>query len=596
VKGKIVVMTEDLANKIAAGEVVERPASIIKELLENSIDAGATDITVEIEGGGNTSIRIRDNGEGVEAGDVPLVFERHATSKIYSFDDLYRINSLGFRGEAMSSIAAVSHVEMITKTKDAIAGTKILVDGGTVREIVEVGCPEGTLIRVSDIFYNMPVRRKFMKKTSTEQSHCLEVITRLVLAAPHIKISVISGMKTLLNVQKTTDPEERIALVLGGDFRNHALSVDSARGAMRLRGLAAGPAYTRSNGNNIIVYVNNRAVRDGLLTQAVLAAYRPVIEARKYPAAVLFLEIPREEVDVNVHPAKREVKFREPGLVFGFVSSVLAERLAKIDIMQGTSVYENIPSTGDVTPDGRKGVAEALRRYTISSGTKALFPGTEVNIAASRSPENMVVPPPSEVYDRKDEGLTFSSLQFMGQVGGTYLVFSSGDRLVIIDQHAAHERILFEKLKSSEAKNQSQRLLLPEIVEFTPADHVRFVEQDMFFADAGFEIEHLGEYTVSVKAVPALLSGVDIPLLIQDAVEEIEKTGKQVSLEIMKEKLFAFIACRAAVKAHHRMSEEEVAHLCKDLDATPYSATCPHGRPTFVLIDNAALERMFKRR
>ena len=201
-KGKIVVMTEDLANKIAAGEVVERPASIIKELLENSIDAGATDITVEIEGGGNTSIRIRDNGEGVEAGDVPLVFERHATSKIYSFDDLYRINSLGFRGEAMSSIAAVSHVEMITKTKDAIAGTKILVDGGTVREIVEVGCPEGTSIRVSDIFYNMPVRRKFMKKTSTEQSHCLEVITRIVLAAPHIKIRVISGMKTLLNVQK----------------------------------------------------------------------------------------------------------------------------------------------------------------------------------------------------------------------------------------------------------------------------------------------------------------------------------------------------------------------------------------------------------
>ena len=589
-------MAEDLAHKIAAGEVVERPASIVKELLENSIDAGATDITVEIEGGGNALIQVRDNGEGIEASDVPLVFQRHATSKIYSFDDLYHINSLGFRGEAMSSIAAVSRVEMVTKTKDAVAGTKILVDGGTVREIVDVGCPEGTLIRVSDIFYNTPVRRKFMKKASTEQSHCLEVISRLALARPRIKFRVISGTKTLLNVQKTADLEERIALVLGGDFRNHALSVDGMRGAMRLRGLAAGPSFTRSNGNNIIIYVNNRVVRDGLLNQAVLAAYRPAIEARKYPAAVLFLDIPPEEVDVNVHPAKREVRFREPGTIFGFISSVLAERLAKIDIAQGAAVYEKKPLTSGAASDGRKGVAEALRRYTLSSGTKSLFPAAEVHASASRSPEKMVFPSPSEPYDKNAGDLTFSSLQFMGQIGGTYLVFSSGDRLVLIDQHAAHERILFERLKRSEAKSQSQRLLLPEIVEFTPADHARFIEQSQFFTDAGFEIEPLGAHTISVKAVPALLSGEDISLLIQDAIDEIEKTGKNDTLEIMKERLFAFIACRAAVKAHHRMSEEEADRLCKDLDATPYGAACPHGRPTFVIIDAAALERMFKRR
>ncbi|MCK9275787.1 MAG: DNA mismatch repair endonuclease MutL [Syntrophales bacterium] len=589
-KGKIIKMTQELSSKIAAGEVVERPASIIKELLENSIDAGATEIEVDLEEGGNRSIQIRDNGHGIDAQDVALAFERHATSKISSFEDLYHIESLGFRGEALNSVAAVCRVELTTRTKEAIAGTKVIIEGGKIKEHTDAGCPEGTAVKVSDIFFNTPVRKKFMKKEKTEHARCLEIILRLALAVPNIRFRISSNGKTILNIQKTDTVEEKIALVLGGDFRNQSLPLTVKKEDMRLHGLIGRPTFTRANGTSIITYINNRFVRDGLINQAVMAAYRPVIESGRYPVAVIFIDLPPEQVDVNVHPAKREVRFRDARTVFGFVTSGIAGCLA--DSVPGhPGIYKETQArTSDF--DYRSSIKRPLAKYTISSDTKRIFEPRETAASVHRVSDNSVY----EVPDAFRTQISFSEIVFLGQIAGTYLVFSAGDRMILIDQHAAHERIVFEKLKSKISNVQYQRLLLPEIADLSPSEYLLFIQYRELFNAAGFENEIAGHNAVSITAVPSILSGVQVIPLVHDIIEEIDNVGKNLSLETIKDKVFAFIACRSAVKAHQILGEEEVAFLCKDLDSIPNNATCPHGRPTYIVIEKQELERMFKRR
>lgn len=603
--GKIIVLPESLSSKIAAGEVVERPASILKELLENAVDAGATDVTIELEKGGCGSIKVVDNGEGIESIDVPRAFERFATSKIYQFDDIYKVRSYGFRGEALPSIAAVSRVEMVTRKQPALSGTRVIIEAGQVKTVTDTGCPVGTSILVSHIFDSVPVRKKFLKKEMTEQGYCMDVMTRIALSRPEIKMRVLAHGREIFNIPAARDIFERVSLVLGTDFMDHMVSVKGVKGSITLTGLASKPEYTRSGAKHLYYYVNKRFVRDYLLNHAVMTAYRRLIEAKRYPAVIMFVDFPPEDVDVNVHPAKMEVRFRNPKEVYDSIVETLATALANI---APVSSGERGPMMPD---DYSKRVREALKRYTISSGTGKLF--------FNKGVRDSVMPEPitgkgqekgvTQLHRLSEESngeqeiscerLNFTDLEYIGQITGTYLAFSSPAGLTLIDQHAAHERILFDKLKKGSSapgeKVISQRLLMPELVSLTHGEYGTLMEYAKVFEDAGIEVEHFGEKTVIVKSVPAMLSHSEPKELFFEILEEFSKTERSLGLEERKEKMFALLACKGAVKANQKLSESEVAMLCRDLDATLFSSTCPHGRPVFISFTIRDMERMFKR-
>jgi DNA mismatch repair protein MutL len=604
--GKIIVLPESLSSKIAAGEVVERPASILKELLENAFDAGATDITVELEKGGCGSIKVIDNGEGIEDIDVPRAFERFATSKIYQFDDIYKVRSYGFRGEALPSIAAISRVEMVTRRQSILSGTRVIVQAGQVKAITETGCPVGTSVLVSHIFDPVPVRKKFLKTEMTEQGYCMDVITRMALSRPEVRIKVSAHKKELLNIPATKDISERISLVLGTDYGGHMIPVKGTRESVMLTGFASKPEYSRSNAKQMYFYVNRRFVRDYLLNHAVMTAYRRLIEAKRYPAAVMFIDLPPEDVDVNVHPAKMEVRFRNPREIYDIVVEALAAALANIAPLLSSEGARTMPEGYS------ERVREALKRYTISSGSGKLFfdkgigdsriTGKAINkvqekdaVRLERLPEER-----GEELGPAGRALNFTDLEYIGQIAGTYLVFSSSAGLTLVDQHAAHERVLFEKLKKGSLvpgeKIISQQLLMPEIVSLSHGEFAVLTEYIKIVEDSGIEVEHFGEKTVIVKSVPALLHHIEPKKLFLEIIEEFSKTEKTLGLEARREKVFALLACKGAVKANQILTDSEVAMLCRDLNTTSFSSTCPHGRPVSISFGPGDLERMFKRK
>ncbi|MBW2674362.1 MAG: DNA mismatch repair endonuclease MutL [Deltaproteobacteria bacterium] len=598
-QGKIVVMPEELSNRIAAGEVVERPASIVKELVENSIDAGATDILVELEGGGKQSIKVVDNGRGIDRDDVALAFERHATSKIYTFEDIHRIASFGFRGEAIASIASISRIEMLTRRAEAPSGTRAVVRGGRIEEVIDAGCPVGTSVRVTDIFHSTPARKKFMKGDSTEQSHCMDAIVRLALSNPGVKIRVVANGRAILNVPKTENLSDRIALVFGDDFGRHLLQIEGRKGDATLRGVIFPPDRTRSNTKGQFYFVNNRFIRDKLLNHSVITAYRRLIEPRRFPSVVLFIDIPTDDVDINVHPSKMEVRFRTPSDIYGLIKETLTHTLAGMPVaLPGFQRPESANTY-------RERVGETLKRYTLQSGAeKRTF---DMNAPQT---ETRKVPGPFSGEEgfggRPDlfgepvapgEGVSFSSLTYLGQVAGTYLVFSSDSALILMDQHAAHERVLFEKLKISKGGEvAAQGLLIPEVVTLQPGRFDLLMNAVDVLGDLGLGVERYGENTVVVKQAPAFLAGCNLEALISDVIEEIGDTGRTENIDETRDKVLALMACKGAVKANDALAASEVAALCEDLDAIPFAATCPHGRPLYTVIGLRDLERMFRRR
>lgn len=601
-KGKIIVLPEDLTNKIAAGEVVERPSSVVKELLENSLDAGATDIIIELEKGGREFIKVIDNGEGIGPEDAVLAFERYATSKIYSFDDIYKVKSFGFRGEALPSIASISRVELITKKKESLSGTRVMVEGGEVKEVKETGCPAGTSVSVSDIFYSVPVRKKFLKKDSTEQGHCVDVITKLVLPHNDVRVKVMGGGKTILNIPRTKDLSERIPLVLGRDLSGNVLYVEGEGENIRLSGFISSPRFTRSNTKRMLYYVNKRFIKDSFLNHAVMTSYRRLIETKRYPTAVLSLELSPDDVDVNVHPTKMEVRFRNPREIYEAIVENLVKVLAGISPALETSQRD---VRGLREYRGR--VSEALKRYTISSDMKK--PSLPPFRKEEKLPLSTVIGGISDkdgtsdhaaIWEFSEEGkIPFSSLEYMGQVTAAYLVFSAPEGIVLVDQHAAHERVLFEKLRksSTDEKTVSQNLLIPEIVSLSTHDFASLMELSGVLEDVGIDVEPYGGNTVVVKSIPqALPGGIETKALLLDIVEEVSKTGMSWSMKEVKDEIFKVLSCRGAVKANHKLTESEVKYLCKDLDSTPFASTCPHGRPTYIQLNIKDLEKMFKRR
>ncbi|MGZ6292759.1 MAG: DNA mismatch repair endonuclease MutL [Syntrophales bacterium] len=601
---KIVVLPESLSSKIAAGEVIERPASILKELLENAFDAGATEITIELEKGGRGSIKVIDNGEGIESAEVPLAFERFATSKIYQFDDIYKVRSYGFRGEALPSIGAISRVEMVTRKESSLSGTRVIVEAGRLESVTDTGCPVGTSVWVSHIFDPVPVRKKFLKTEATEQGYCMDVITRMALSHPEVRIRVLVHGREILNIPATGDISERVSLVLGTDFMDHMLPVKGVRGSMTVLGFASKPDFTRSSAKQLYYFVNKRFIRDYLLNHAVMTAYRRLIEAKKYPAAVLFVDLPPGDVDVNVHPAKMEVRFRNPREIYDIIVETVVHALANIAPVSSGAM-------GRTMPEGYgERVQEALKRYTVTSGSGKLF--------FNKTLRDYSVPRPAmdRIPDKEQAEIStvkisverempvkrqnFVDLEYIGQFAGTYLVFSSSDGLTLVDQHAAHERILFDKLRMETARRgekiMSQRLLIPEVANLSTGEFAVIMESIKVLEDMGVEVEPFGEKTVILKSVPAMLSHVEPKGLLLEILEELSNAERPIGLEERQEKLFALLACKGAVKANQKLAEAEVMRLCSDLDATQFSATCPHGRPVYVSFGLRDIEKMFKRK
>jgi DNA mismatch repair protein MutL len=591
VENRITVLPEEVASKIAAGEVIERPSSIVKELLENALDAGATDITIELQGGGKELIRIVDNGSGVEPEDVPLAFERHATSKILTVADLYDVRSFGFRGEALPSIAAVSRVEMATRRRGDVAGTRIVVENGRILANEAVGCPEGTTIAVSRIFDSLPVRKKFLRQDSTEQGHCLDIIVRVLLPHGCVRAKVAAANRTLLEIPHTENLRERIVLMLGSDLRNHLVPVEGDSPGMRLKGFVSRPDFTRSSTRSMFFYVNGRYVRDVVLSQAVMNACRNLLEARKYPACALFIEMPPDTIDVNVHPAKLEVRFRRPQDVRELLQRGLSEALSAVR-PTGASPAVETPQWHAVP--GRTGVYEPLRRYSITSGI-AVRPPVQAPGRAGDVPDS--AEGQEGLFSQFSAGRTpvsFSSLGYLGQIEGTYLVFTAPGVMILLDQHAAHERILYEKLKRSKNTGlEVQSLLIPEILEMNPRDFHLLVESRELLQEAGVEVAPFGENTVIVKSVPSLLGQADVKALVREILDGVSDSGLPQDEKLNR--ILIGMACRGAIKAHQALTVDEVRRLCRDLDSIPFASNCPHGRPVFIELPAAVIERMFKR-
>lgn len=594
--GKIIVLPETLTNQIAAGEVVDRPAAIVKELLENALDAGATEISVDLEKGGCQSIRVTDNGEGIAREDVPLAFARYATSKIGTFEEIYRVHSFGFRGEALPSIASISRIEMVTRQATFPAGTRVVIEGGEVKELTDTGCPVGTSICVSGIFDPVPVRRKFLKSEKTEQGYCIDVITRLALMQPAIKIRVSAGARSLLNIPAVQDQAERIALTLGRDFHRQLIPVAGETPNATLRGFVSRPEFTRSSSAAMYLYVNGRFVKDYLLNHAVMTAYRRSIEARRYPAVIVNLEIAPGEVDVNVHPAKLEVRFRNPRAVYGLIAETLSGAIGAELTPQaaGATGAAGVGSAGYVSR-----LEEALKRYRVASGPgKPLFGGLSTAKEEAAAPS---VPLALEVPGepgRPGERPRFSDLVYVGQTAGTYLIFTGAEGMVLVDQHAAHERILFEKLRgqAQPEKAVGQRLLIPEVVSLPPRDLAFLAEAAPILEEAGMEVEPFGGDSIVIKAIPALLSHAAARTLILDLIADCAEAARDLPLVERREAIFTALACRGAVKAHRDLTGPEVGRLCRDLDAIPHALTCPHGRPLALSLSVYELEKMFRRR
>lgn len=600
--GNIVLLPEELTNKIAAGEVIERPASIVKELLENALDAGATEVSIVLEQGGCGSIHLTDNGAGIAPADVPLAFSRYATSKIYDFDDLYQVRSYGFRGEALPSIASIARVEMLTRQDSAIAGTRVIVQNGQVREISETGCPPGTQLQVSQIFDAVPVRKKFLKSESTEQQQCLELVGRLALPHNNLRIKMQAAGRVLLSLPATRDLAERLALLFDPEMARQMIPIDKTEGGVSLRGYITPPDHSRSNAKQIQIYVNNRFIKDHLLQHAVMTSYRRLLEPKRYPAVFLFLEIPPGLVDVNVHPAKMEVRFRHPRDIYHLIVTTLGMALAGAALSPGNQGLSPFRDRQPQQGDYEIRVKEALKRYTVTTGKeKPLFYGRPASperefIAAEETPplpfSGLEEPSPSA-------RLRFSELDYLGQHNASYLLFSTPSGLVILDQHAAHERVLFEGLKrKSKAGNDTtgQRLLMPEVISLSPEDFSFFLEIMDTLDELGLEAEPFGADTVVVKSIPMFLKDEKPKTLLLDLLDDFPASHRQKALEEKKENILISLACRASVMAKRRLTPAEVADLCRTLDDTPNCHTCPHGRPLTISFSGRDFQRMFKRK
>jgi DNA mismatch repair protein MutL len=600
--GRITRLPDDLANQIAAGEVVERPASVVKELVENAIDAQATRVTVTVEYGGKKLIRVEDDGIGMDPDDARMCVERHATSKIRRADDLAAIVTLGFRGEALPSIASVSHFRLRTRTRGAASGTEIRVNAGMIESVVEAGGPEGTLVEVGDVFYNLPARRKFLKSDAAESAQVSRFVTQLALCYPEVGFTLNSSGRKVLAVPPVTTLSDRLYQLYGD--RQDLVKVDREFGGLRLHGFIAALAEQGPVRGPQHVFVNRRIVKDRTIAHAIIDAYSVATNKERSPEVHLFLEVPPDRVDVNVHPTKAEVRFREQSLVHEMVRRSLGDALG-----QGPAPELTL-RTSDVLP-GRPmqpSIPGALHGGSYPSRWASPSFGGDPNegVASIPSPTAVEATPslgsPFARPGNPSEGVasTVSSVRPMialGQFRDTFIIAMDDEGLCIIDQHVAHERVLFERImeRLTTESLESQRLLIPLVMELPPAERTALVSKAAALAKFGFEVEEFGGDSIKVTSMPSLLPADECETALRALADDLEGLDRGLRLEDALKQIAATTACHAAVKAHYPLTLEKMHHILEELRATAYSTVCPHGRPVMLRITRREIEKNFDR-
>ncbi len=604
---RITILPETITNKIAAGEVVERPASVIKELIENSLDAGATDITVEIAAGGRRLIRITDNGHGMSREDALLSLERHATSKIRTDSDLEGILTLGFRGEALPSIASVSRFRLASREAESIEGTEIIVEGGRVREVKACGMPAGTVITVEQLFFNTPARLKFLKSAETEAGHVGDTVARMAISRPGVAFTCISDGREQLRVQQG-DLRRRLSQALGKDAATDLHGVDSDEEGITVTGFISGPAAARSSTSAMFTYINGRFVRDRVVQHAIMQAYRGVIDRGRYPIVALFIEVPSGEVDVNVHPTKHEVRFRRQSVVHDALQAALEEVLRRSPWLMRRQEQSagGQQATGQAYRERIAVAAQASlnlpRRETPSyTATSGDHRGSVPAPAIPPFAEPVMVGEPNETFRPETEPSAptgyFSSLAIIGQFHAEYILCQSGSELVIIDQHAASERVAYQRLRRQceTCGVESQGLLFPETLELSFAEAALAIRFQADLTRTGFELEPFGGNTIIVTAVPRIAAGSDSSRLLRDILAELASLGTSAVFQEALDGLLARIACHSVVRGVHPLDSRQIAELLRSMDETDFAASCPHGRPVSHVISLAELEKIFRR-
>jgi len=676
--GRIHVLSETVANQIAAGEVVERPASVVKEMLENSLDAGATRIKISVEAGGKKLIQITDNGCGMVRDDAMLAFERHATSKIKNTEDLLSIATLGFRGEALPSIASVSRLRLETRAEEEAAGTVVEINGGKIARVEEVGLPLGTSITVRDLFFNTPARKKFLKAESTELSHIASLVTHYALAHPEKHFELHSATNAMLVAPPVAGYSERVYQVFGKETLDQLIPVASRQalehvglpqpppwrrkevdedgevtekdpGEMRIHGFISKPEIQKLNRNSIFVFVNGRTIRDRLIQHALTEAYRNIIPPTVYPVVLLFLELPAAEVDVNVHPSKTEVRFRQQSVMHDFVRDSVRAALMKarpvpqfVTEMRAHATASTSLTPGAMTPaltpgapswnplpgeaseDGpqnspllaktaRNGAPDSVEGagFTLQApapppvSQRFQFEGgiaVEANAALSlaRAPEAIPDHGCAPALDVSEEEPTLSALGTLkpvGQIRNSFILAVNEDGLWIVDQHVAHERVLFERILKQRAaqKVESQRLLMPIVLELTPAQQAVFSEIADELQHNGFEAEPFGARSVAVKVAPAGVDAVAVEHMLHELLDQFSREEQSLNLEKIRARIAASIACHAAIKVNMPLEQNKMEWLLAELAKTDHPMACPHGRPVVLRYSVKDIQKAFKR-
>jgi DNA mismatch repair protein MutL len=636
-------LSESVINKIAAGEVIERPASVVKELLENSVDAGATQIEVTIEQGGIDLIRITDNGKGIPQDELTLAVTSHATSKIADADDLFRVGTFGFRGEALASIMEISQSMIRSRTEDQECGFELLINGGHHEPIAPCGCPVGTTIEVRQLFYNTPVRQKFLRTPATEKGHITEAFARVALANPQIQMTLTNNKTVIHQLAPTDSWRERISAFFGPEISDNLIAVSNTDGNVTVSGFVVDPSVSRSNNRMQYLFLNRRYIRDRSLQHAMTEAYRGLLMVGRYPVCFLRLEMPPNEVDVNVHPAKLEVRFQNGGQIYRQLLSTLRNKFLTTDLTAkghlsrrdgGHVQTEDAVAHPTATPQRQDQIAFASATPTVDwtqaprpspsggGGTGAMrvpggaapfqpFPdgrGIPTGPTGSLAPGQMSQPTttgqvlPNEYSEGLESATPFDQQQPVQrmtalQVHNTYLISETEAGMLIIDQHALHERIIYEQLREKvlNGKLESQKLLVPEPVTLPPAESAAVLEQTDMLQQIGISVEPFGGDTILVSAYPAMLANHNPAEMLKSVVDKILEDGKSLDQRDLVDELLHMISCKAAVKAGDKLTPEEITALLEHRELCQDSHHCPHGRPTSLVFSREELDKKFKR-
>jgi DNA mismatch repair protein MutL len=587
---KINILSEDTANKIAAGEVIERPSSVVKELVENSIDANAKKISVELAGGGRTLMRVLDDGCGMSPDDALLCLERHATSKISSAEDLYAIRSFGFRGEALPSIAAVSKMEIITRTRDSLSATRIVIEGGVIRGVNEKGSPAGTQITIRHLFFNTPARQKFMKSAATEYSHILNMLQRQALAQPQVNFRLVNGDRETLNLPPANSIGDRLALVWGNEIAEQLRFGEAGKDGLCVRAYLGTPALTRSNRDHQFFFLNRRPITNRLLMKALSDAYRGFVMSDRFPVAFVFVDIDPALVDVNIHPTKREVRFADPNAVAEQLLHAFGSAFAAREYRRQQSPSPAPPPRAPIAPPRDEPL---FRRVKIDDDDFPIAPPE-----TKREPLPAAQPVLPVTRPTADFSAIPADAQFLKQIFNSYLLCVQGDDLLIIDQHALHERMLYQELveRSARAPDIFQQLLIPIPIELPPDRAEMLAAHRDLFSQIGIEIEPFGTRSFAVTALSSSHKEQRVPEIVRDGVDELYLGLKlKAPLEILR-RLMTISACKNSIKSGDPLGDSEAEALLEGLKRIPQPATCLHGRPLVLRLSEPQIARAFGRK